>query len=235
MVLVDDEEDIVLYLQTALEDAGYDALTAGNVPEGLELIRKESPDLVCLDILMPKESGILALPKAQDRPGAREYSHSHHERIEPVQRAEGYRLSHSCRTEPSFRSRMAWPKSLSLRRSFWLRWKGLYRGTMTTTTEVPTHVHDWIGRELFQHVPSNIIVIDRDFKVVTANSSFVEVFGEAKGKYCYEVYKKRNTPCEDCMTAKTFEDGEVRISDANGIDKDGKSRSLCRPHCSGAR
>ncbi len=92
---------------------------------------------------------------------------------------------------------------------------------MTTTTEVPAHVHDWMGRELFQHVPSNIIVIDRDFKIVNANSSFVEVFGEANGKYCYEVYKKRSTPCQDCMTAKTFEDGEVRISDAHGIDKNG--------------
>ncbi len=57
VVLVDDEEDIALYLQTALEDGGYVALTASNVPDGLELIRKERPDLVCLDILMPRESG----------------------------------------------------------------------------------------------------------------------------------------------------------------------------------
>ena len=93
---------------------------------------------------------------------------------------------------------------------------------MTSTTEVPTHVQHWIGGELFQYVPSNIIVIDREYRVVTANSNFVEVFGEAKGKYCYEVYKKRNTPCEHCITANTFEDGEVRISDSKGIDKDGK-------------
>jgi DNA-binding response OmpR family regulator len=58
VILVDDEEDIVLYFQTALEDAGYEALTAGNVREGLELIRREKPDLVCLDILMPEESGM---------------------------------------------------------------------------------------------------------------------------------------------------------------------------------
>ena len=93
---------------------------------------------------------------------------------------------------------------------------------MTTTTDIPAHVHDWIGRELFQHVPSNIIVIDRNFKIVTANSNFVDVFGEAAGKFCYEVYKKRKTPCDDCMTAKAFEDGEVRISDSRGIDKNGK-------------
>ena len=58
VVLVDDQEDIVLYLQTALEDGGYVAKTASSASEGLELIRRESPDLVCLDILMPGESGM---------------------------------------------------------------------------------------------------------------------------------------------------------------------------------
>jgi CheY-like chemotaxis protein len=58
VVLVDDEEDIVLYLQTALEDAGFTALTASNASDGLRLIRMETPDLVCLDILMPGESGM---------------------------------------------------------------------------------------------------------------------------------------------------------------------------------
>ncbi len=93
---------------------------------------------------------------------------------------------------------------------------------MTTATDIPAHVHKWIGRELIQQVPSNIIVIDRNFKVVTANSNFVDVFGEAAGKFCYEVYKKRKTPCDDCMTAKVFDDGEVRISDSRGIDKNGQ-------------
>ncbi len=92
---------------------------------------------------------------------------------------------------------------------------------MPTNVNIPSHVRDWIGDGLFQHVPSHVIVVDRDFKVVAANSSFVRAFGEAKGKYCYEAYKKRQSPCEGCMTAKTFEDGEVRITDTDGIDKDG--------------
>jgi CheY-like chemotaxis protein len=68
VVLVDDEEDIVLYLQTALEDGGYVALTATNVPDGLELIRKEHPDLVCLDILLPEESGFSLYQKLKTDP-----------------------------------------------------------------------------------------------------------------------------------------------------------------------
>ncbi len=68
IILVDDEEDIILYFQTALEDAGYEALTASNVPEGLQLIRREKPDLVCLDILMPRESGVSLYQKLKNDP-----------------------------------------------------------------------------------------------------------------------------------------------------------------------
>ena len=32
--------------------------TAGSVDEGLRLLREEPPDLICLDIMMPKESGV---------------------------------------------------------------------------------------------------------------------------------------------------------------------------------
>jgi CheY-like chemotaxis protein len=72
VVLVDDEEDIVLYLQTALEDAGLVALTASNASDGLELIREEAPDLVCLDILMPGESGMSLFQKLRSDPTLKE-------------------------------------------------------------------------------------------------------------------------------------------------------------------
>jgi CheY-like chemotaxis protein len=68
IILVDDEEDIVDYFQIALEDAGYVALTASNVPAGWELISKERPDLVCLDILMPEESGMSLYKKLKTDP-----------------------------------------------------------------------------------------------------------------------------------------------------------------------
>ncbi len=58
ILIIDDEEDIIFFLETVLEDNGYTVFAASNVSEGLELIRNEKPDLVCLDILMPEESGI---------------------------------------------------------------------------------------------------------------------------------------------------------------------------------
>ena len=57
IVLVDDEEDVIVYLETALEDAGYSTFAASNVADGIDLIREVKPDLICLDVLMPEESG----------------------------------------------------------------------------------------------------------------------------------------------------------------------------------
>ena len=87
---------------------------------------------------------------------------------------------------------------------------------------LPSEVSNWIGHQLFEHVPNNIAVIDRDFKVVTSNGSFKSVFGDPDGRHCYEVYKSRNTICEHCMAARTFEDGRIRVNDEEGVDKDGR-------------
>jgi len=63
IVIVDDEPDVVLFLQTALEDNGYTTLTASNAVDALKIIRETKPGLVCLDILMPEESGISLFQK----------------------------------------------------------------------------------------------------------------------------------------------------------------------------
>jgi CheY-like chemotaxis protein len=68
ILVVDDEPDVVMFLTTALEDAGYEAVSASNAVDGLQMIRKERPDLVCLDILMPEESGIALFRKLRNDP-----------------------------------------------------------------------------------------------------------------------------------------------------------------------
>jgi PAS domain S-box-containing protein len=88
--------------------------------------------------------------------------------------------------------------------------------------ELPPEVRTWIGRQLFEHVPNNIVVIDRDFRVILANGNFEAVFGDPAGKRCFEVYKSRHSMCEHCMAARTFEDGKVRVNDEDGFDKDGR-------------
>jgi CheY-like chemotaxis protein len=58
ILIIDDEPDVVRYLETLLQDNGYDAVSARDGNEGLEKLRTEKPDLVCLDLAMPEKSGI---------------------------------------------------------------------------------------------------------------------------------------------------------------------------------
>jgi two-component system phosphate regulon response regulator PhoB len=47
-----------LFSVTVLEENGYTPLEASNGEEGLKMIREQKPDLVILDVLMPRQSGI---------------------------------------------------------------------------------------------------------------------------------------------------------------------------------
>jgi CheY-like chemotaxis protein len=58
VLIIDDEQSIVIYLTTVLEDGGYETCSAVDGHEGLIMARREKPDLVCMDIMMPKQSGV---------------------------------------------------------------------------------------------------------------------------------------------------------------------------------
>ncbi len=58
VLIVDDEQSIVTYLTTVLDDGGYASCSAMDGQEGLGLARREKPDLICLDVMMPKRSGV---------------------------------------------------------------------------------------------------------------------------------------------------------------------------------
>jgi CheY-like chemotaxis protein len=59
ILIVDDEEDMRIFISTVAETSGYEALVAAKGEEGLETARSGRPDLVILDVMMPKtEDGI---------------------------------------------------------------------------------------------------------------------------------------------------------------------------------
>ena len=60
ILIVDDEQDIVELLKYNLEKEGYKCYTASNGEEGLAKARAKKPDLILLDIMMPKVDGIEA-------------------------------------------------------------------------------------------------------------------------------------------------------------------------------
>lgn len=57
ILLIDDDVDLVKVMSGALESKAYEVIVAYNGQEGLEKARKEKPDLVVLDILMPVADG----------------------------------------------------------------------------------------------------------------------------------------------------------------------------------
>ncbi len=57
ILLVDDDVDLVKVMSGALESKAYEVIVAYNGQEGLEKARKEKPDLVILDVLMPVADG----------------------------------------------------------------------------------------------------------------------------------------------------------------------------------
>jgi two-component system alkaline phosphatase synthesis response regulator PhoP len=58
VLIVDDNEECVIYLTEILEDLGYPYRVARNGKEGLEAIRAKKPDLLLLDLMMPRKGGI---------------------------------------------------------------------------------------------------------------------------------------------------------------------------------
>ena len=57
VLVVDDERDIVETISFCLEQEGYEVLTAYNGPEAMGMARLEQPDLIVLDVMLPKENG----------------------------------------------------------------------------------------------------------------------------------------------------------------------------------
>ena len=58
VLVVDDDPDVRLFSVTVLEENGYSPLEAANGEEGLKMIKNEKPELIILDVLMPRQSGI---------------------------------------------------------------------------------------------------------------------------------------------------------------------------------
>jgi two-component system, OmpR family, alkaline phosphatase synthesis response regulator PhoP len=58
ILVVEDEKDLIRLLKYNLEKEGYNVLTAGDGEAGLQIARREKPDFVILDLMLPKLDGI---------------------------------------------------------------------------------------------------------------------------------------------------------------------------------
>lgn len=63
ILIVDDDRDILSAIDIALSDKGASTLTAGDGNTAVRLAEEEEPDLVVLDMMLPKRSGFLVMEK----------------------------------------------------------------------------------------------------------------------------------------------------------------------------
>jgi CheY-like chemotaxis protein len=57
ILVIDDEPHLVKYLTIFLQDCGYETCSAADGEEAFEVLKREKPDLVTLDLQMPNETG----------------------------------------------------------------------------------------------------------------------------------------------------------------------------------
>ena len=68
ILIIDDEKDMRAYLSALFKKAGYEVESASNGEEGLEVAKTFMPDLITLDVLMPKKSGVRAYRELRTGP-----------------------------------------------------------------------------------------------------------------------------------------------------------------------
>jgi two-component system alkaline phosphatase synthesis response regulator PhoP len=72
ILVVDDEPDVVEMIKAALESASHRVIAAYNGKEGIEKARKEKPDAIVLDIMMPEKDGFVACKELKADPTCRD-------------------------------------------------------------------------------------------------------------------------------------------------------------------
>ncbi|MFH0874233.1 MAG: response regulator [Candidatus Komeilibacteria bacterium] len=71
ILLVEDEEMLANMYQVKFQNDGFQLIKAGNGEEGLVLAEKEKPDMILLDVIMPKMDGFTVLKRLKDNPSTK--------------------------------------------------------------------------------------------------------------------------------------------------------------------
>ncbi|MCP3900064.1 MAG: PAS domain S-box protein [Desulfobacteraceae bacterium] len=89
-------------------------------------------------------------------------------------------------------------------------------------TEPDHELKDWIEKEFFHASPLFIAALDKELNIVYANKAYTEKFGAWQGRKCFDVYKKKDSICEDCTSRFAFSNRKTSVSEQTGFDKNGK-------------
>ena len=68
VLIADDEQNIVISLEFLLRREGFDVLVAGDGEAALQMVARHHPDLVLLDVMMPKRNGYEVCQRMREHP-----------------------------------------------------------------------------------------------------------------------------------------------------------------------
>ncbi len=229
ILTIEDEPPVREGIATYLEDSGYVVLQAENGSIGLEVFRRESPDLILVDLRMPEVDGLEVLAtvtkESPDTPaivvsgagmigdavealhmGAWDYV------LKPISDMEV--LLHAVRKALE-RSRL-----LIENKRYQEHLEELVR---TRTAELQKEITERkraeealrIERDNLETITRNIgaglAVISKDYRTLWANEIFKQIFGDVEGKACYAAYNQRAEICPGCGVREVFDKGEEQV------------------------
>ncbi|MBI4708300.1 MAG: response regulator [Candidatus Omnitrophica bacterium] len=66
LLVVDDEKDVIEFLEKRLKHEGYDVVTAFDGEEALVRVKEDNPDVILLDLMLPKKNGFEVLKEVRE-------------------------------------------------------------------------------------------------------------------------------------------------------------------------
>ena len=222
VLFVDDEPGVRKSVGRLLEEMGYDVTTAEGGEDALELMGIEPCEIVITDVRMPGVDGV-ALLQALKRwwPMTEVIILSGHG---------DFNMAVTCLKNGAsdFLPKPVDDESLevAIQRAearIEARMQNI-RHQETMEAEL-TRLRRLFGR-VFDASPSCITVLDENFQIVEANRTYENLFGEAVGRCCFEVSRKRKDPCPGCPMVKTLQDGQVHTREMMVKTRSGETRNM---------
>jgi signal transduction histidine kinase len=76
---------------------------------------------------------------------------------------------------------------------------------------------DRVGHLILDSPACLVALVDRDHRILFANDAFCSRFGEDSSRLCYEAFKRRDAPCDNCVAERTRGDGRQHVANEQGV------------------
>ncbi len=227
VLLVDDEKGIRKVLGIALTDAGFEVETASDGRKAAGMIHQLAPDIVLTDIRMPGMDGIELLKFIKkESPDIEVIMITGHGdlklAIESLKMDAVDFITKPINNDILEIALKRAKDRIETRNQLRKYTRGLEDLVKEKTRKLSASEKRYV--QLFNDSPSFITIQDSEFNIVESNNRFKEEFGENSERCCYQVYKKRDKPCEGCPVTRTFEDGLSHLAEMDVTLEDGSVR-----------